>query len=304
MNCIMLMGLPNSGKTTWAKEFLKDKDYKDHFEFVSADDMKEAHKDYDPNNVTNELHEWSVNKAENLIYELAAKKTPMIVDSGSINNSYTIRIITTLKDLGYTIQLVHVKTPYMVCLERNALRERKVPQIAITDKALKETSQFHKLAKLSTMVKVIDYFTHEHIFVDMDGVIAAQSTLPIVNGCIDFVNGEVHKWLAPVIPVIAKLNGLAQYHNKTLYILSATPNSFSSGEKREWLKEHFPMQADRIFFVNQGKHKAEMLDNLRRKFKLQKHQVTLIDDLHETLYKVEDRGMRGMHPSEFLTHKF
>ncbi len=40
------------------------------------------------------------------------------------------------------------------------------------------------------------------IYVDMDGVLAAQSTLPIINGEIDFVNGEVHKWLKPVKQVM------------------------------------------------------------------------------------------------------
>ena len=33
-------------------------------------------------------------------------------------------------------------------------------------------------------------------------VIAAQSTLPIINGEIDFANGEIHKWQSPLKPIL------------------------------------------------------------------------------------------------------
>lgn len=293
---IILLGLPNSGKTSWIKENINPTIYT----IISADDKKENHPDYDPNNVTTELHEWSVKEAENDVYKLVALNQNLVLDSGSINNRYTIRIITMLKSNGYKVKLVHVKTPYTVCLERNRLRDRKVPETAITDKALKEVSQFHKLRQIVDEVEVVDYFTNKHIFIDMDGVIAAQSCLPIINGEIDFVNGEVHKWLRPVGVVIEKLRFL-ESRGHELYILSATPNSVSSDEKKEWLKEHFPMPKNRIFFVNQGKHKAEMLDNLVRKFKIKKCDVLLVDDFHDILYQVVGRGMNAMHPSEFLT---
>ena len=70
------------------------------------------------------------------------------------------------------------------------------------------------------------------------------------------------------------------------------------------MDKYFPIPKSNRFFVNQGRHKAEMLDNLSRKFKLHKKDVLLIDDFHDILYKVKDRGMNSMHPSEFLTHDF
>ena len=135
----------------------------------------------------------------------------------------------------------------------------------------------------------------------MDGVIAAQSTLPIVNGEIDFVNGEIHRWQKPVKPVIDLLWKLEK-NGYNLHILSATANSFAYDEKQEWLDVLFNLPKHKRFFVNQGKHKAEMLDNLVRKFKYKKEDVLLIDDMHPTLYSVKERGMNAMHPSEFLTH--
>jgi len=296
---IIMLGLPLSGKTTWIEN---NKERFEEYRWISADEYKKSHPKYNPEDVIEEVHEWSVNAAEMETYDVAQNDMPLILDGGGINNRYTLRIANTLKnDYNYEITLVWIKTPYEVCLERNKKRTRKVPETAITDKALKEISQFHKLRQICDKAEVYDYFSNHYIFVDMDGVIAAQSTLPIVNGEIDFVNGEVHKWQKPVTPVIELLRKL-QKQGKELYILSATPNSFSSNEKIAWLAQNFPIDNERVFFVNQGKHKAEMLDNLRRKFKLEHKDVMLIDDMHETLYKVKARGMNAMHPSEFLTH--
>jgi len=297
---IIMMGLPLSGKSLW---LLKNK-VSEHFEIVSADTYKENHPEYDPEN--NEvLHQWSVKKAENRVNKLISKKKDFVLDGGGINNRYNIRIMEELKSNDYYITLVHIKTPYQVCLERNhsQKRERKVPDVAITDKALKEPSQFHKLKKYANKVVVEDYFTNRNIFVDMDGVIAAQSVLPIINGEIDFANGEVHKWQKPVKPIIDILNelrGVGYY----IRILSATANSIAYEEKQEWLDENFNIPREDRFFVNQGRHKAEMLENLQRKFKLHKKDVLLLDDFHDILKKVRERGMNSMHPSEFMTHEF
>lgn len=295
-----MLGLPLSGKSTWIEN---NKERFEDYRWISADEYKKTHPKYDPNDVIEEVHQWSVNAAEMEVYEVAKHEGKLIMDGGGINNRYTLRIVKELKDTyGYEVTVVWIKTPYEVCLERNKTRERKVPSVAITDKALKEISQFHKLRLLCDNAEIYDYFSNHHIFVDMDGVIAAQSTLPIVNGEIDFVNGEIHKWQKPVVPVIEKLRELKE-KGKELYILSATANSTAYEEKQKWLDINFPeIPKERRFFVNQGKHKAEMLGNLRRKFKLAHKDVMLIDDVHDTLYKVKARGMNAMHPSEFLTH--
>lgn len=297
----ILMGLPLSGKTTWFEEMVDQGMFNDYL-YISADVFKTTHPEYNPNN-SEKLHEWSVTEAENVLITAGLDNKDIIFDSGSINNRYTFRIIDFLNKQGYYITLVHIKTPYSVCLERNKRRERKIPEKAITDKALKEISQFYKIEEMVDDVIVVDYFTNYHIFVDMDGVIAAQSTLPIINNEIDFVNGEIHRWQKPVSQMINILNDLSNIGHD-IYILSATPNSFSTQEKNDWLDEHFDINPNKRFFVNQGRHKAEMLENLTRKFKFEKTDVLLVDDIHETLYKVKDKGMNAMHISEFLTYNW
>ena len=295
---IILMGLPLAGKSSWIKENIDTDEYR----IVSADVIKENHLDYNPY-AADKLHQYSVIEAENMMIQLSNMGRHIVMDTGGINNSYTVRIIEMLKTKGYIIQLVHIKTPYQICIQRAHDRERKVPNEEIIKKAIKEKSQFHRLIKIVNEHKVVDYFTNKHIFVDMDGVIAALSTLPIINGEIDFVNGEVHRHLSPVIPIIKKLKKLERI-GYTLYILSAAPNSFSINEKNEWLDANFNIQLDRRFFVNQGRHKAEMLDNLHIKLKLKKNDIMMLDDFHDILYKIKDRGMNAMHVSEFIIFNF
>ena len=296
---IILMGLPLSGKTTWIEE---QKDIMEYYT-VSADIIKKNHPEYDPEKAYL-VHEYSVKKAEEFINLYSDSGTDLIMDSGSINNSYTVRVIEMLQSKGYHITLVHIKTPLLVCLDRNELRPRKVPKEEIVYKAQREKKQFNRLKLIVDEVKVVEYFTNKHIFVDMDGVLAAQTTLPVIDGKIDFVNSEVFVHSDPVMPIIDKLMEL---HEKghTLYILSAIPTNISLNEKMDWLDINFPVvPKERRFFVNQGRHKTQMLEDLRKFFKLKKRDVTLVDDYHDTLYKVLEARMKPMHPSEFLTHTF
>jgi len=296
---IILMGLPLSGKTSW----INSQDLTKWDVIVSADEIKEKHPDYDPNQA-HKLHDYSVREAEMEMIKYSDLGLNIIMDGGSINNSYTIRIIDMLKSKNYSVKLVHIKTPLLVCLDRNRERVRKVPEEEIIKKARKETQQFYRLKDIVDEVDVHNYFTNEHIFIDMDGVLASQTTLPIINGEIDFVNSKVFKYQEPVMPVINKFKEL-QKKGHTLYILSAIPNSISYEEKNEWLDKHFSIvPKENRFYVNQGRHKAEMLENLRQKFKLSKQQVTLVDDYHNTLYDVLNRKMNPMHISEFLTFNF
>ena len=292
------MGLPLAGKTTWIEDNIDHEDYK----LVSADNIKTEHPDYRPLN-PELLHEYSVIEAEELLYELIKDNKNIVFDTGSINNSYTKRIISKLTKSKYHIKLVHIKTPFNICIERSVDRYRKVPVDAILKKAVKENAQYYKLEELVDEAIVVNYYSNKNIFVDMDGIIAALSTLPNMNGEIDFVNGEVHRYLKPVMPVINKLREIEKL-GYNLFILSATPNSFSTEEKNEWLDKYFPIPKEKRYFVNQGKHKPEMLEDLATKLKFDKRDMMLLDDTHSILYDVKNRNMNCMHVSEFLTHEF
>jgi predicted kinase len=126
---ILFIGLPGSGKTT-----IVNRDYTEGYTIVSADDIKQGHPDYDPND-PEPLHQWSVKEAERQMNVLSDSGDQICMDSGGVNNSYSLRIISMLKTKGYHITLVYVETPLKICLERNKKRERKVPEQAIIEKS-------------------------------------------------------------------------------------------------------------------------------------------------------------------------
>lgn len=66
------------------------------------------------------------------------------MDSGGVNNSYSLRIINMLKTKGYYVKIIHIDTPLDICLERNRNRERFVPEQAIIEKSYKIDSCVEK----------------------------------------------------------------------------------------------------------------------------------------------------------------
>ena len=139
MKAILFIGLPSSGKTTYIENNQLNNDYK----IVSADEIKASHPDFNPKD-PEPLHQWSVKEAERLMNEYSDQKINICMDSGGVNNSYSLRIINMLKDKGYYIKIIHMDTPLDVCLERNRNRERFVPEEAIIEKSYKIDSCVEK----------------------------------------------------------------------------------------------------------------------------------------------------------------
>lgn len=139
MIAILFIGLPSSGKTTYIQN---NKLYLD-YTIVSADDIKASHPEFNPRD-PEPLHQWSVKEAERLMNEYSDKKINICMDSGGVNNSYSLRIINMLKNKGYHIKIIHMDTPLDICLERNRNRERFVPEQAIIEKSYKIDSCVEK----------------------------------------------------------------------------------------------------------------------------------------------------------------
>jgi len=143
----LFIGLPAAGKTTYIRNNIKG------FQIVSADELKFKHPDYDYNNPT-ALHEWSVKEAEKIMNELSDTGVNICMDSGGVNNSYSLRIIKMLKTKGYYVEIIFIDTPLDVCLSRNKIRTRTLPESIILEKA-------EKLAQsVENQRKIADSFIH------------------------------------------------------------------------------------------------------------------------------------------------
>ena len=154
---ILFIGLPGSGKTTIVR-----RDYSKNFIVVSADEIKQKHPNYNPAD-PEPLHQWSVKEAETQMNLLSDQGVSICMDSGGVNNSYSLRIIKMLKSKGYHITLVYVEAPLEICLKRNQKRERKVPEAAIIEKSKMIASCLEKQKSLVDDYILIPY-TEERKF--------------------------------------------------------------------------------------------------------------------------------------------
>lgn len=290
-----MFGLPASGKSFWVAA-----NKRMGSTVISADSIKESHQEYNPNN-PEILHEWSVKEAENLLkLYMNYGYEDITFDGGGINNSYNLRLLEYCKNFNYSTKLVVIDTPAQVCLNRNRLRERKVPEQAIIDKAIKFNKCLYNLLPKVDEVEFVKYFTDKYIFVDMDGTIAAYQQLPVDEfNCIDFISGEYFKYAKPVDIMIDKLLNL-QYNGAELRVLSAMPDNLCLNDKNEWLDKYFNIEAKNRYFIGNKRYKAIMLRNILKKESIHPSNVTMIDDDHTVLLDLQKIGINAIHTSQFL----
>lgn len=294
---ILFIGLPGSGKSSYINKNISQ-DYKR----VSADDIKISLAGYNP--ARSELvHEESVKEAENLVYALADKGENICMDSGGVNNFYSIRIIKNLKDKEYHVKLIYVDTPLSVCIERNKKRERLVPEKEIIEKSMKIESCFIKQKSLCDEVEVVEYFTNKNIFLDMDGTIAEYQTITPYQNIVDYVNSDIFKRSLPVIPIIDALKN--SFKESTFYILSVSPNSICNNDKTEWLKKYAPFISEKnVFFVGRQDKKVSTLLQILKKLKIHTRDCMYIDDMHSMIKEATDAKINALHPSKLLARYY
>ncbi len=119
----MLVGLPGSGKTTIGKEMTKTEDAL----IVSSDEIRKELLG-DINNQTK--NEQIFEEVENRIIN-GLKEKNVIYDATNIN--YKRRMFFLQKINNAKKIAILIATPYEECIERNNLRERKVPQDVIKE---------------------------------------------------------------------------------------------------------------------------------------------------------------------------
>lgn len=115
----------------------------------------------------------------------------------------------------------------------------------------------------------------------------------------------------PVDYIIKALNEFRKYNKAEFHVLSVAYTPQIEKEKRIWLQKNVPfILKNNVHFVASAKHKANYIDELFPllqedhkviwKEKLNKKDIILIDDTHETLYEVEKRGYTVWHPTTLM----
>lgn len=324
-NFIQCLGLPGCGKSTYlynnynivnyTHSYFDDREYPS-FKFyarhryiddnkyiiISADSIKEHITGYNPNNVTPEVHEDSVQMAKKWIFELAEdteKSYNVILDGGGINGHYNMSIIDKIRETNPDSHIITLffDTPVDVCIERIKNRKRKVPESEIYKKNQKLIKCINRYYEVSDEFIRVDYFTNKYLLLDMDGTIAAYGKSKIdEDGNTDFVNCERFLHCQPVPHIIEFIK--QHYDMNNVYIVTACANSIAWDEKLKWIDEYFPeIPNDHRMFVGNKDYKHVFIKHLAIKNKWNLNEICLIDDFHDTIRKCTALGINAIHPS-------
>lgn len=316
---IFCVGLPGCGKSTFLESnydfvkapFVEDgnefgrfvktvKSYEGKYMLISADSIKSNLNGYSNEHPEN-VHETSVKLARQYIYSLIDNDFDgsVILDGGGINNHYNQSIIWCFREYSpkTKITCLFFDTPIDVCIKRVSERERKVPVESIYDKNLKLVSCLERYKPMVDDFVRIDYYTSEHIMLDMDGTIAAYGKSKYdIDGNKDFCCSQLFLHLKPVKHVIDFVKN--NFDLNEVYICSAVANSVVWDEKNQWLDKYFPeiTRQNRLFVGNKD-YKHVFVKNYCAMKNWPLNTVTLIDDYHPTIQKCEKLGINCIHPS-------
>ena len=123
--CIVLVGLPASGKSVYAKKLAQEH----NATIFSSDDLRVEL--YDDINCQEHNQELFVELHKRIKECLRGGKN-VIMDSTNINYKRRMAFIAELKNIPCEKICVVMAIPYEECLRRNAERDRKVPEYVIT----------------------------------------------------------------------------------------------------------------------------------------------------------------------------
>jgi len=146
---IFMMGLPASGKSTYARQHFAAR------RFLDCDAIKARHPEYDPKNPA-ALHAWSKQKLEVEFAQTLLEGVDFVFDGTGTQFAPLIEKIREAQLNRYRTKLIYVTVPLGISLKRNAARERRVPESIIIEKADAVSIAFEVVSREVDEVQVID----------------------------------------------------------------------------------------------------------------------------------------------------
>lgn len=168
LRVIMTLGLPASGKSTWAKKFIKTAPGK--WTRVNKDDIRKKMGASE----TRKVKESAVlNERDRLIVQALDKDINVVVDDTNINPIHEERIGKLIEGKAELEQKSFMDVPVATCIARNKLRTgmERVPDIAIRSMA-NQWKKRQLMKKAEAPIPVYDHQKPFCIIVDMDGTAA------------------------------------------------------------------------------------------------------------------------------------
>ncbi len=214
---IILRGLPASGKSTWAKEFVKEND---NWIIVNKDQLRTMmHADMFKKGITEGI---IISARDSIIKDALKKEINVIVDDTNFRAIH----IKTIKKLaqGHEVEIKDFNTPIDVCISRDNNRDKSVGEDVIREMYNKFGLKkgFPPVPDLTSKTESFRRYEPndkpDAIIVDMDG------TLSLLNGRDPFDYTKVSYDL-PNQPVIDAVNAFVFWNDVKLIVVSGREDS-------------------------------------------------------------------------------
>lgn len=316
---IFFIGLPCSGKSTFIKNNFSD--FLD--KIISADQIKLTYKFKDYKIPSYLWHEQSVQDAKKQLFDTVDKGQDFIFDGGGINDKYSKSLIDyVLSSKKYKITIIYLNVPLSVCLRRLSERDRKVPIENVIEKSLEINKVFENvymplLENKDVTLKTYNYYSNKNFVFDLDGTLCEYDPLPLGHKHFpktsdympNYVKTNRFLYLKPVNVVINKIKELIKennveelYNGKTnIYVLSVSNNSMIAKDKINWINKHLPfINQKNIIFSGSNERKYETLIHLMERDKIEKNDITVVDDVHSFIWECLNKEINAIHISKFI----
>ena len=289
MKAILTIGIPCSGKSTWAQEFCRDVD---DYVMIERDVIRmnlfklESYNDYKMNRVNESL----VTKRANYLIELAKENNQNIVISDTnLNEEYRNALVQKLEDLGYEVEFKIFDVEFFDAVKRSDKRKDKhIPRQVMYDMYRRYMDY---LESQDFWVKYVPNPELPNAYiVDIDGTIATNSGN---RGFFEWDKVHLDKPIQSVINIVNMLSA----SNKI--ILMSGRDEVCRDLTTQWCRDH-GVKFDHLYMRSEGSFekdryvKHRLYNNIKHDYNIlgvfdDRPQVALLwYDLGLTLFKIGD----------------
>lgn len=146
---IFMMGGAGAGKG-----YVRNRDYAG-IPVLDCDAIKEEHPSYDAKR-PQDLHEWSRVELTRRYFAALSTGDSFVYDGTGANAEKYAKLITEAREAGFEIVLHFVRCDLATALERNAKRDRTVPEAIVRDRHATIEFSFNLINPFADVVRVTD----------------------------------------------------------------------------------------------------------------------------------------------------
>jgi predicted kinase len=273
---IILLGLPGSGKSTWARKLIADNP--GQYKRIGNDDLREM---FDNGRYSRQNEKFMLDIRDSLILQCLDSEFTPIVDATHLNSVHEIRIRELVKDRAEVEVKDFLDVPIDECIKRDLFRVNSVGEKVIRD-------MHNKYLKASPPEINYKFGLPAAIICDIDGTIA------LLNGRdpYDASTCDKDQINFPVANILSSFQTPRDFV-RVLFVSGREDRHYNRTKK--WLYDHLNFaQPFKLFMRGTGDSRKDSIikeeiyeEHIKGKYNI----LFVLDDRNQTVEKWRDLGL-------------